>query len=62
MQYDHRGPVESVGNAPTATGPTHPGSDRRAWHAPVVTRLSVERTLFNTGSPVDGASIGSTPG
>jgi hypothetical protein len=57
MKYEHQGPAESV-----AQGPTQPVSDRRAWRAPVVTRLSVERTLFTQGSPVDGNTSGSGGG
>lgn len=51
----------------SASQQSHRGSNgsedtRRPWRAPVVTRLSVERTLFHTGSPIDGASSGSTGG
>ena len=34
----------------------------RPWRAPVVTRLSVERTLFTRGSPTDLGGSGSTGG
>jgi hypothetical protein len=33
-----------------------------AWHRPRVTRIEIKRTMFNTGSPSDGGSSGSTPG
>jgi hypothetical protein len=50
-----------VASGPTAKGPTHPVSDRRAWRAPVVTRLSVEGTLFFRNSPNDFGQSGSSP-
>jgi hypothetical protein len=48
-----------------ASADGHRTGERPAWRAPVVTRLGMERTLFNTGSPVDGgtsANVGHTPG
>jgi hypothetical protein len=46
------GPVDEVAEASDA---------RRVWHAPEITRIDLRRTMFNTGSPIDGVT-GSTPG
>ncbi|HEY3727292.1 MAG TPA: hypothetical protein VGL51_08975 [Solirubrobacteraceae bacterium] len=36
---------------------------RSAWHAPTITSLRLERTLFFPGSPMDGATrAGTTAG
>ena len=35
---------------------------RRMWHAPEITRVDLRRTMFRSGSPVDGAASGSSGG
>jgi hypothetical protein len=52
-------------------GPVVPGSvddvaeasdASRMWHAPEITRIDLRRTMFRSGSPVDGAATGTSGG
>jgi hypothetical protein len=52
---------ERAGRWASTPEPTlHPDESghRAPWRAPVVSRLSVDRTLFNTGSPTDSSNSG----
>jgi hypothetical protein len=62
MGYGEEVRFESA-SRPSLRGPDVDGEGTaRPWRAPVITRLSVERTLFNTGSPTDLGGFGSTGG
>jgi hypothetical protein len=62
MRYEEEIRLESASHQSLGGSDGDAEDKRRPWRAPVVTRLSVERTLFHAGSPIDGASSGSTGG
>lgn len=61
MLHAQRRSLESRSGASSEGAPAHPDAGRTPWHPPVITRLSLDHTLFGSGSPTDGDS-GSTPG
>ena len=54
MLYEQRSDLESRSVASSDGAAAQPEAERGPWHAPVITRLSLERTLFDGGSVVDG--------
>ncbi len=61
MGYMQRSRLESRSGASSDGAPADPESGREPWRAPVITRLTLDRTLFDGGSGSDGDS-GTTGG
>jgi len=57
MENDLAGAAGDESAAPTGQ-PRKPAP----WHAPTITRLSLQRTLFDVGSGADGSDRSGTPG
>ncbi len=55
QQAQRSGPDSRSGTSSDRT-PAPPEAERGPWHAPVITRLSLDDTLFGGGSVVDGES------
>ena len=54
MLYEQQAGLESRSVASSDGAAAPPEAERMAWHPPVITRLSLDRTLFGGGSVVDG--------
>ncbi len=61
MQSIQGSDPESRSGASSDRAPAQPESGGERWRAPVITRLTLDRTLFNSGTQTDGASGSGTP-
>ncbi len=55
QQAQRSGPDSRSGTSSDRT-PAPPEAERGPWHAPVITRLSLDRTLFGTGTNNDSGT------
>ena len=56
MQQAQRSGPDSRSGTSSEGSPAHPDGGERPWHAPVITRLSLDRTLLFIGTVTDGES------
>ena len=56
MLYEQRRGLKSRSVASSDGAAAQPEAERTPWHAPVITRLSLDRTLLFINSVTDGES------